>query len=151
MPPPAALLLTATFGSAPARLSLSLTPRPQLLRSPRRAPAARIRPARIRAATAVGGEFGGLGRRREFIGRLRNVLPGGRWWRLEDEEEDAGGRAEASGATAASALQRMWALVAADRWVVFLGFASLVCAAVMPLVRLGGLDKFCLVGVAHWR
>ena len=131
MPPPAALLLAATFGSAPARLSLSLAPRPPL---PLRAPARRIRSARIRAAAAVGGEFAGIGRRREFIGRLRNVLPGGRWWRLEDEEDGAGGRAEASGATAADALRRMWALVAADRWVVFIGFASLVCAAVMPCV-----------------
>ena len=131
MPPPAALLLAATFGSAPARLSLSLAPRPPL---PLRAPARRIRPARIRAAAAVGGEFAGIGRRREFIGRLRNVLPGGRWWRLEDEEDGAGWRAEASGATAADALRRMWALVAADRWVVFIGFASLVCAAVMPCV-----------------
>ncbi|KAM0931230.1 hypothetical protein ACQ4PT_000317 [Festuca glaucescens] len=130
MPPPAALLLTATFrSSAPARLSISLAPRPPRLR----APARRIRPARIRAAAAVGGEFGGLGRRREFIGRLRNVLPGGRWWRLEEEEEGADGRAEASGATAASALQRMWALVAGDRWVVFLGFASLVCAALSEI------------------
>jgi ATP-binding cassette subfamily B (MDR/TAP) protein 9 len=95
-------------------------------------------PARVRAAAAIGGEFGGLGRRRvvvgEFVERLRNVLPGGSWWRLEDGDEaggDGGGRAEGSGTTALSALNRMWSLVAADRWVIYAGFASLVGAAVM--------------------
>lgn len=132
MPPAAAALLLA----APAGLSLSLAPRRPCLRAPRRPPP-RLRTARIRAAATVNGEFGGLGRRRldagEFIGRLRNVLPGGSWWRLEDEEAGGAGRAEASGATAASALSRMWALVAADRWVIFAGFASLVCAALAEI------------------
>lgn len=130
MPPaPAALLLAAPAGLSPWR------PCP---RAPRRtAPRLRLRAARIRAAATVNGEFGGLGRRRldagEFIGRLRNVLPGGSWWRLEDEDAGGAGRADASGATAASALSRMWALVANDRWVIFAGFASLVCAAVMRI------------------
>lgn len=134
MPPtPAALLL-----AAPAGLSLGLAPWRPCLRAPRRPPPRlRLRAARIRAAATVNGEFGGLGRRRldagEFIGRLRNVLPGGSWWRLEDEEAGGAGRAEASGATAASALRRMWALVAADRWVIFAGFASLVCAALSEI------------------
>ncbi|KAI5002997.1 hypothetical protein ZWY2020_027647 [Hordeum vulgare] len=121
MPPaPAALLL-----AAPAGLSLGLAPWRPRARAP---PRLRLRAARIRAAATVNGVFGGLGRRRldagEFIGRLRNVLPGGSWWRLEDDEAGGAGRAEASGATAASALRRMWALVAADRWVIFAGFAS---------------------------
>ncbi|KAI4966488.1 ABC transporter B family member 26, chloroplastic [Hordeum vulgare subsp. vulgare] len=130
MPPaPAALLL-----AAPAGLSLGLAPWRPRARAP---PRLRLRAARIRAAATVNGEFGGLGRRRldagEFIGRLRNVLPGGSWWRLEDDEAGGAGRAEASGATAASALRRMWALVAADRWVIFAGFASLVCAALSEI------------------
>jgi ATP-binding cassette subfamily B (MDR/TAP) protein 9 len=95
----------------------------------------RILTTRIRAAAAVGGEFGIRRRRHDFIGRLQNVLPGGWWWRLEDEEEDVGGRAKTSGAMAASVLSRMWTLVAADYWVIFLGFASLVCAAVMRCLQ----------------
>ena len=135
MPPPAAMLLLSASPGVPS-LSLALAPR----RAPPRAPRQRrlaLRPVRIRAAAAIGGEFGGLGRRRvvvgEFIERLRNVLPGGSWWRLEDGDEagDGGGRAEGSGTTAFSALRRMWGLVAADRWVIYAGFASLVGAAVM--------------------
>uniref|UniRef100_A0A0D9YJ06 ABC transmembrane type-1 domain-containing protein n=1 Tax=Oryza glumipatula TaxID=40148 RepID=A0A0D9YJ06_9ORYZ len=142
MPTPAALLLTAATGSAALSVGVAAVgPRAPslLLRSAsasRRAPG-RARPTRIRAAAAIGGEFGGLAQRRalagEFIERLRNVLPGGSWWRLEDGEEAGGGRAEASGATAASALRRMWALVASDRWVVFVGFASLVGAALAEI------------------
>uniref|UniRef100_A0A0E0JSL0 ABC transporter domain-containing protein n=1 Tax=Oryza punctata TaxID=4537 RepID=A0A0E0JSL0_ORYPU len=142
MPTSAALLFTAATGSPALSLGVvAAAPRaPSLLlrsvsatrRSPRR-----LRPTRIRAAAAIGGEFGGLAQRRavagEFIERLRNVLPGGSWWRLEDGEEAGGGRAEASGATAASALRRMWALVASDRWVVFVGFASLVGAALAEI------------------
>uniref|UniRef100_A0A453G968 ABC transporter domain-containing protein n=2 Tax=Aegilops tauschii subsp. strangulata TaxID=200361 RepID=A0A453G968_AEGTS len=130
MPPaPAALLLAAPAGLSPWR--------PCLRASRRTPPRPRLRAARIRAAATVNGEFGGLGRRRldagEFIGRLRNVLPGGSWWRLEDEDAGGAGRADASGATAASALSRMWALVANDRWVIFAGFASLICAALAEI------------------
>ncbi|KAF0916454.1 hypothetical protein E2562_007539 [Oryza meyeriana var. granulata] len=139
MPTPAALLLTAATGSATLSLSVAAAPKTPSLRVPRR-PTRRLRPASIRAAAAIGGEFGGLAQRRaiagEFIERLRNVLPGGSWWRLEDGEEaggGGGGRTEATGATAASALSRMWALVAADRWVVFVGFASLVGAALAEI------------------
>jgi len=126
------MLLHTTAPGSPT-LSLTLAARPAPLRAPRQR---RLRPARIRAAAAIGGEFGGLGRRRvvvgEFIERLRNVLPGGSWWRLEDGDEagDGAGRAEGSGTTAVSALRRMWSLVAGDRWVIYAGFASLVGAAV---------------------
>ncbi|KAL6613953.1 hypothetical protein ACP70R_036223 [Stipagrostis hirtigluma subsp. patula] len=136
MPPPAAMLLLTAAPSSTA-LSLTLTPRRAPLRAPRRRRA--LRPARIRAAAAIGGDFGGLNRRRvvagEFIERVRNVLPGGSWWRLEDGEEagDGGGRAEGSGTTAVSALRRMWGLVADDRWVVFAGFVSLVGAALAEI------------------
>nr|CAB3479206.1 unnamed protein product [Digitaria exilis] len=138
MPPLAAMLL---LGAAPGSPSLSLALAPRRappLRAPRRRTLA-LRPTRIRAAAAIGGEFGGLGRRRvvvgEFVERLRNVLPGGSWWRLEDGEEagDGGGRAEGSGSTALSALSRMWSLVAADRWVIYAGFASLIGAALAEI------------------
>uniref|UniRef100_A0A0E0CBZ9 ABC transporter domain-containing protein n=1 Tax=Oryza meridionalis TaxID=40149 RepID=A0A0E0CBZ9_9ORYZ len=142
MPTTAALLLTAATGSAALSVGVAAvgTRAPSLLlrsaSATRRVPR-RARPTRIRAAAAIGGEFGGLAQRRalagEFIERLRNVLPGGSWWRLEDGEEAGGGRAEASGATAASALRRMWALVASDRWVVFVGFASLIGAALAEI------------------
>ncbi|OEL29061.1 ABC transporter B family member 26, chloroplastic [Dichanthelium oligosanthes] len=138
MPPPPATMLLLSAASGSPSLSLALAPR----RAPPRAPRQRrlaLRPVRIRAAAAIGGEFGGLGRRRvvvgEFIERLRNVLPGGSWWRLEDGDEagDGGGRAEGSGTTALSALRRMWGLVAADRWVIYAGFASLVGAALAEI------------------
>lgn len=135
MPPSAAMLLL-TAASGPPTLSLTLAARRAPLRAPSRRRLRALRPARIRAAAAIGGEFGGLGRRRvvvgEFIERLRNVLPGGSWWRLEDGDEagDGAGRAEGSGTTAVSALRRMWALVAGDRLVIYVGFASLVGAAV---------------------
>jgi hypothetical protein len=135
MLPPTPMLLAAAPGST---ATVILAPRWTPLRVPRKGRA--LRPARIRAAAAIGGEFGGLGRRRavagEFIERLRNVLPGGSWWRLEDGEEDGdgGGRAKGSGTTAVSALRRMWGIVAADRWVVYAGFVSLVGAAVMRAV-----------------
>lgn len=140
MPLPAAMLLLGVAPGSPS-LSLALAPRRALLpRAPRRRMLT-LRPTRIRAAAAIGGEFGGLGRRRvvvgEFVERLRNVLPGGSWWRLEDGDEagDGGGRAEGSGTTALSALNRMWSLVAADRWVIYAGFASLVGAAVMRAIH----------------
>ncbi|XP_062229351.1 ABC transporter B family member 26, chloroplastic-like [Phragmites australis] len=137
MPPPAPMLLTVASGSTALSLTLTLDRRRVPLRAPRKGRL--LRPARIRAAAAIGEEFGGLGRRRvvagEFIERLRNVLPGGSWWRLEDGEEagDGGGRAEGSGTTAVSVLRRMWGLVAADRWVVYSGFASLVGAALSEI------------------
>ncbi|TVU36092.1 hypothetical protein EJB05_18006 [Eragrostis curvula] len=131
---PAPMLLAVAPGST---ATLILARRRAPLRVPRKGRA--LRPVRIRAAAAIGGEFGGLGRRRvvagEFIERLRNVLPGGSWWRLEDGEEagDGGGRAEGSGTTAVSALRRMWGLVASDRWVVYAGFVSLVGAALSEI------------------
>lgn len=131
------LLLTAASG--PPTLSLTVGARRAPLRAPSRRRLRALRPARIRAAAAIGGEFGGLGRRRvvvgEFIERLRNVLPGGSWWRLEDGDEagDGAGRAEGSGTTAVSALRRMWALVAGDRLVIYVGFASLVGAALSEI------------------
>lgn len=138
MPPTSAMLLLSA-APCPPSLSLALAPRRRApLRNPRQRRLVLRPPARVRAAAAIGGEFGGLGRRRvvvgEFVERLRNVLPGGSWWRLEDGDEaggDGGGRAEGSGTTALSALNRMWSLVAADRWVIYAGFASLVGAAVM--------------------
>lgn len=72
--------------------------------------------------------------------RLKEVLPGGRWWRLEKEkekekEDDQDQRSDAAkkkvGLSVVTALKRMWLLVAQDRWVVFVGFVSLVGAAVI--------------------
>ncbi|KAJ1704146.1 hypothetical protein LUZ63_003925 [Rhynchospora breviuscula] len=64
--------------------------------------------------------------------RLKSVLPGGTWWRLEEEDEK-GGRSNVAkksvGLSVVTALKRMWVLVSQDRWVVFIGFASLLGAA----------------------
>ncbi|KAJ3708649.1 hypothetical protein LUZ61_012354 [Rhynchospora tenuis] len=64
--------------------------------------------------------------------RLKSVLPGGTWWRLEQEDKK-GERSDVAkksvGLSVATALKRMWVLVAEDRWVVFIGFVSLLGAA----------------------
>ncbi|KAJ4757578.1 ATP-binding cassette sub-family B member 9 [Rhynchospora pubera] len=64
--------------------------------------------------------------------RLKSVLPGGTWWRLEEEDEK-GERSDVAkksvGLSVVTALKRMWVLVAEDKWVVFIGFASLLGAA----------------------
>lgn len=84
-----------------------------------------------------------LGNRRAdsgFFGRLLSFLPGGNWWNLEqigEVEERKQGNVEADEAeeqrrslSIVGALGRMWVLVAKDRWVIFLAFASLACASV---------------------
>jgi hypothetical protein len=67
--------------------------------------------------------------------RLKSVLPGGTWWRLEDEEDEKDERLNVVkkyvGLSVFTALKRMWVLVAEDRWVVFVGFVSLLGAAVI--------------------
>ncbi|XP_020089214.1 ABC transporter B family member 26, chloroplastic isoform X1 [Ananas comosus] len=64
--------------------------------------------------------------------RLASIIPGGSWWRLGDEEEEGiGGRRK--GVSVIVALRRMWMLVAKDRLVILLGFASLVGAALSEI------------------
>ncbi|XP_064937014.1 ABC transporter B family member 26, chloroplastic-like isoform X2 [Musa acuminata AAA Group] len=79
------------------------------------------------------GNVGFLGRLRSGLLLLRYVFPGGSWWKLEQEEgmkvnaeeQDRGKK----GLSVITALRRMWELVAKDRLVIFLAFASLLFAA----------------------
>lgn len=58
---------------------------------------------------------------------VRSILPGGSWWRLEDDVEV---RILAEPVTVTRALLKMWELVRKDRWVIFAAFATLIVAAV---------------------
>ncbi|THU71083.1 hypothetical protein C4D60_Mb08t31810 [Musa balbisiana] len=79
------------------------------------------------------GNVGFLGRLRSGLLLLRYVFPGGSWWKLDQEEgmkvnaeeQDRGKK----GLSVITALRRMWELVAKDRLVIFLAFASLLFAA----------------------
>lgn len=61
------------------------------------------------------------------------MLPGGAWWRLEEEDEKEGSDVAKKNVSLSvvTALKRMWVLVAEDKWVVFVGFVSLLGAAVV--------------------
>ncbi|KAJ3678314.1 hypothetical protein LUZ60_002117 [Juncus effusus] len=67
--------------------------------------------------------------------RVKSVLPGGKWWRLEEEEEQGADsdKKKNVGLSVSTALSRMWVLVAEDRWVVFLGFTSLIGSALSEI------------------
>nr|XP_018686527.1 PREDICTED: ABC transporter B family member 26, chloroplastic isoform X4 [Musa acuminata subsp. malaccensis] len=85
------------------------------------------------------GNVGFLGRLRSGLLLLRYVFPGGSWWKLEQEEgmkvnaeeQDRGKK----GLSVITALRRMWELVAKDRLVIFLAFASLLFAAKCEAAR----------------
>ncbi|XP_020236724.1 ABC transporter B family member 26, chloroplastic isoform X9 [Cajanus cajan] len=62
------------------------------------------------------------------VGLAASFLPGGSWWALPELREDGAEPVEAM-----LALQRMWELVADERWVAFVGVGSLVIAAVKHL------------------
>ncbi|RWW58093.1 hypothetical protein BHE74_00035065 [Ensete ventricosum] len=83
------------------------------------------------------GNVGFLGRLRSGLFLLRDVFPGGSWWKLEQEEEMKANAEEQDrgkkGLSVITALRRMWELVAKDRLVIFLAFASLLFAAVRCL------------------
>lgn len=68
----------------------------------------------------------------EFI---RDILPGGSWWNLSDCEREIGGSPIASKTmTVGEALREMWALVADEKWVLYVAFGALTVAAVRLLV-----------------
>ncbi|CAH9091292.1 unnamed protein product [Cuscuta europaea] len=61
----------------------------------------------------------------------RDILPGGSWWRLSPEEVEVEMVAEP--VTVMLALQRMWDLIAEDRWLIFSAFAALVVTALSEI------------------
>ncbi|KAE9454136.1 hypothetical protein C3L33_13967, partial [Rhododendron williamsianum] len=69
---------------------------------------------------------------RRWIAFVRSVLPGGSWWSFS---EDVDVVLTAKPVTVLRALQRMWELIAKDRWIIFAAFATLIITAVSsPLV-----------------
>ncbi|PON64233.1 ATP-binding cassette containing protein [Parasponia andersonii] len=67
---------------------------------------------------------------RRWTAFVRSILPGGSWWRLDDDVEV---RILAEPVTVTRALVRMWELVAKDRWVIFAAFATLFVAALSEI------------------
>ncbi|XP_047267743.1 ABC transporter B family member 26, chloroplastic isoform X6 [Capsicum annuum] len=64
----------------------------------------------------------------EWIRFVRNVFPGGNWWRFSSENVDVGGTAKP--VTVVHALHRMWKLIAKDGLLVFAAFTALIVTAV---------------------
>ncbi|CAI0390447.1 unnamed protein product [Linum tenue] len=67
---------------------------------------------------------------RSFIEFLPSILPGGNWWSLSD---DVDVKLVAEPVTVWKALERMWQLVARDRWVIIAAFSALILAAVSEI------------------
>ncbi|XP_073303069.1 ABC transporter B family member 26, chloroplastic [Primulina huaijiensis] len=66
-----------------------------------------------------------------WIKFVREIFPGGEWWRLSSEEIDVG--LSSKPVTVLRALQKMWELIAQDRWVVYTAFATLIVAALSEI------------------
>lgn len=81
-------------------------------------------------------------RLRRWIGVVRSVLPGGKWWSFDEDVEL---KLLAEPVTVLQALTRMWNLVAQDRWVIFAAFAALILAAVRAFNDLVNSSAFRLV------
>lgn len=67
---------------------------------------------------------------RELVHFIRSIWPGGSWWSLSDHADFI---MTAKPVTVLRALQRMWDLVAKDRWIIFAAFSALVLAAVSEI------------------
>ncbi|CAN6448946.1 unnamed protein product [Victoria cruziana] len=61
----------------------------------------------------------------EFMENLRFYLPGGGWWRIEDDFFTVGGKT----VTVPFALRRIWEMISTDKWVLFAGFGTLLLAS----------------------
>ncbi|XP_057529243.1 ABC transporter B family member 26, chloroplastic [Amaranthus tricolor] len=68
---------------------------------------------------------------RRFLENLKSILPGGKWWRLSDEEIDV--NLTAKPVTVWNALYRMWNLVSNDRWVIYTAFSTLIITALAEI------------------
>ncbi|XP_074295775.1 ABC transporter B family member 26, chloroplastic isoform X2 [Silene latifolia] len=66
-----------------------------------------------------------------FLENLRSAMPGGRWWKLSDENIDV--VLSAKPVTVWNALHRMWQLVSTDRWVIFAAFSALILTALSEI------------------
>ncbi|KAL3819276.1 hypothetical protein ACJIZ3_005181 [Penstemon smallii] len=68
---------------------------------------------------------------RKWVKFVREILPGGDWWKLSDEEVDV--VISAKPVTVFRALKKMWELIAQDRWVIFTAFVALIVTAVSEI------------------
>ncbi|KAK6160266.1 hypothetical protein DH2020_003647 [Rehmannia glutinosa] len=68
---------------------------------------------------------------KKWVKFVREILPGGEWWKLSTEGvEDL---ISAKPVTVLRALKKMWELIAQDRWVVFTAFVALIVTAVSEI------------------
>ncbi|CAA0831309.1 ABC transporter B family member 26-chloroplastic [Striga hermonthica] len=68
---------------------------------------------------------------KKWVQFVREILPGGNWWRLSSEGVD--NVISVKPVTVLRALRKMWELIAQDRWVVFTAFVSLIVTAVSEI------------------
>ncbi|XP_021853686.2 ABC transporter B family member 26, chloroplastic [Spinacia oleracea] len=144
---PPSLLLRHSWQSLPNRpiVSILLTQSPTLrLPPPSRSVRRRRRIIPVNATTVNGvsisnnpdgqeiSEKVNLGDRiRKIFEALPSILPGGKWWRLSDEDIDVD--LTAKPVTVWNALHRMWMLVRSDRWVIFAAFSALIITALAEI------------------
>ncbi|KAL8157037.1 ABC transporter B family member 26, chloroplastic [Apium graveolens] len=67
---------------------------------------------------------------RNFIENFRAVLPGGRWWKFDDDVQID---MMAKPVTVWKALSRMWELISEDRLLIFAAFAALIVTALSEI------------------
>ncbi|KAK4429789.1 ABC transporter B family member 26, chloroplastic [Sesamum alatum] len=68
---------------------------------------------------------------KKWVQLVREILPGGEWWKLSTEEvEDV---ISAKPVTVLRALKKMWELISQDRWVIFTAFVALVVTALSEI------------------
>ncbi|KNA12500.1 hypothetical protein SOVF_125310 [Spinacia oleracea] len=144
---PPSLLLRHSWQSLPNRpiVSIPLTQSPTLrLPPPSRSVRRRRRIIPVNATTVNGVSISNnpdgqeisdkvnLGDRiRKIFEALPSILPGGKWWRLSDEDIDVD--LTAKPVTVWNALHRMWMLVRSDRWVIFAAFSALIITALAEI------------------
>ncbi|KAM7468680.1 hypothetical protein LguiB_016242 [Lonicera macranthoides] len=69
-------------------------------------------------------------RMQRFIDIIRSLLPGGSWWSFPEEVDVA---LIAKPITVLRALQRMWELIAVDRWIIYVAFSALIMSALSQI------------------
>ncbi|KAK4402739.1 ABC transporter B family member 26, chloroplastic [Sesamum angolense] len=68
---------------------------------------------------------------KKWVQLVREILPGGEWWKLSSEEvEDV---ISAKPVTVWRALKKMWELISQDRWVIFTAFVALIVTALSEI------------------
>ncbi|XP_011086630.1 ABC transporter B family member 26, chloroplastic isoform X1 [Sesamum indicum] len=68
---------------------------------------------------------------KKWVQLVKEILPGGEWWKLSTEEvEDV---IPAKPVTVWRALKKMWELISQDRWVIFTAFVALIVTALSEI------------------